>query len=144
MAISPPPPPPAADIRTTSTKYALERNKRLKDGGNGSAQYLDLRKSDQHAALLEDPWIPAGEPINEVVAEGGHVKVVILGAGFGGILFAVRLIKEGWRKEDLVIVDSAGGFGMFFFFPGGGVVGGDCANKVVVGGTWYWNRKFYL
>jgi hypothetical protein len=111
MAISPP---PAMDILATSTKYALERNKRLKDG-NGSAQYLDLRHSDQHAALLSDPWIPAGEPINEVVAEGGHTKVCILGAGFGGILFAVRLIKEGWKAEDLVIVDSAGGFGMFLF-----------------------------
>jgi cation diffusion facilitator CzcD-associated flavoprotein CzcO len=45
--------------------------------------------------------------------------VLILGAGFGGLLFAVRLIQTGaFTADDLLLVDKAGGFG----------------------GTWYWNR----
>ncbi|RAH41709.1 flavin-containing monooxygenase [Aspergillus brunneoviolaceus CBS 621.78] len=46
-------------------------------------------------------------------------KVVILGAGFGGLLFAVRLLQTGcFRPEEIVLVDVAASFG----------------------GTWYWNR----
>ncbi|SMQ49515.1 unnamed protein product [Zymoseptoria tritici ST99CH_3D7] len=110
--------PDAADSTTfdLKSKYAEEANKRLH--GGGLAQYLDLRHSEVHAALLDDPWIPEGEPINQVVGEGESTKVCILGAGIGGISFAVALIKQGWKAEDLVLVDSAGGFG----------------------GTWWWNR----
>jgi hypothetical protein len=111
---------PDTTINTTvldpSSRYAEERAKRLH--GGGSAQYVDLRRSEQHGTMLDDPWIPAGDPIQDVLRDGEKTKIVILGAGFGGILFAVNLIKQGIRAEDLMIVDSAGGFG----------------------GTWYWNR----
>jgi cation diffusion facilitator CzcD-associated flavoprotein CzcO len=45
-------------------------------------------------------------------------QMLILGAGFGGLLYSVRMIEAGFRPEDIRIVDSAGGFG----------------------GTWYYNR----
>lgn len=96
-------------------KYAEERNKR---SGKGLGQYIDLAKSDKFTSLLDDPWIEAGAPINQVVDDGGHRKVLIVGGGFGGILFAVKLLQNGFSVDDLLIVESGGGFG----------------------GTWYWNR----
>ena len=42
--------------------------------------------------------------------------ILIVGAGFGGILSAVKLIQAGINLDDILIVDPAGGFG----------------------GTWYW------
>lgn len=45
------------------------------------------------------------------MSDGGHTKVFIVGAGFGGITFAVRLIQAGFKPEDLLLIDTAGGFG---------------------------------
>jgi cation diffusion facilitator CzcD-associated flavoprotein CzcO len=45
-------------------------------------------------------------------------QLLILGAGWGGLLYAIRMIQAGMRPDDIRIVDIAGGFG----------------------GTWYWNR----
>lgn len=89
-------------------KYASERDKRL---GKGSGQYLDPKKSERLKHLLEDPWIESGTPIKQVVPDGGHSKFLIVGAGYGGILFAVELIKKGYSLRDIMIVDPAGGFG---------------------------------
>lgn len=51
--------------------------------------------------------------------DGSEVKVLILGAGFFGLMTAHKLITEGAASSrDIVLVDRAGG----------------------VGGTWYWNR----
>jgi cation diffusion facilitator CzcD-associated flavoprotein CzcO len=97
-------------------KYEQERNKRTRE--EGVAQYIDLRKSEKYKHFVEDPWIDAGTPIRIPVPDGGRSKVLVLGAGFGGILFAVRCIQAGIDRKDIVIVDMAGGFG----------------------GTWYWNR----
>ncbi|KAL4812406.1 hypothetical protein BDW67DRAFT_193654 [Aspergillus spinulosporus] len=47
-----------------------------------------------------------------------HTRILIIGAGYGGLLQAVRLLQAGFSRDDLLLVDSAGGFG----------------------GTWYWNR----
>lgn len=99
------------------SKYAVEREKRL--GRGGLKQYIDPKQSAKLQHLLIDPWVEAATPVQQVVSNGGHRKAVIVGAGFGGILFAVQLIKKGFKKEDIVIVDPAGGFG----------------------GTWYWNRR---
>ena len=97
-------------------KYDQERNKRTRE--DGTSQYIDLRQSEKYKQFIENPWIKAGTPIHVPVQDGGHCKVLVLGAGFGGILFAVRCIEAGIDKNDVVIVDPAGGFG----------------------GTWYWNR----
>ena len=99
-------------------KYEAEREKRL--GNGGSNQYIDVRKVDKwNSLLVDDPWPEADAPINDVVPDGGSCKILIAGAGYGGLVFAVRLLQAGFSVDDLVFVDSAGGFG----------------------GTWYWNRK---
>jgi hypothetical protein len=98
-------------------KYASERAKRQAHAG-GLAAYLS--KTQSAAFLEEDPWVRTGTPIAHPVPEGGHVKIVIFGAGFGGILSAIECLESGAAKgpEDILLVDPAGGFG----------------------GTWYWNR----
>jgi cation diffusion facilitator CzcD-associated flavoprotein CzcO len=57
--------------------------------------------------------------MNIPVSDGGHTKFLIVGTGYGGIMYAVKLIQAGFNVDDIVFVDPAGGFG----------------------GTWYWNRQ---
>lgn len=101
-----------------SEKYEQERKKR-QDVSKGLAQYLGKNES-AGVILTEDPWIPSGTPVNRVVPDGGHVKFVVFGAGFGGLLSAIKLLDAGTAASpaDILIVDPAGGYG----------------------GTWYWNR----
>ncbi|EON62364.1 hypothetical protein W97_01586 [Coniosporium apollinis CBS 100218] len=81
-------------------KYVEERDKRFKH-------------------LTNDPWLDPHSPAKGPrLTTGARVKILVLGAGYGGLLFAVRLLEAGFKAEDICIVDSAGGFG----------------------GTWYWNR----
>lgn len=98
-------------------KYQQEREKRL--NGKGLSQYLDGDKSSAYGFTV-DPWIDSGTPISRPVPDGGHCKILIFGAGFGGLIAAVRCLQSGAARspDDLLIVDPAGGFG----------------------GTWYWNR----
>jgi len=39
-------------------------------------------------------------------------QILILGASFGGLLYAVRMIEAGVQPGNLRIVDCAGGFGV--------------------------------
>ncbi|KAF7325091.1 FAD/NAD(P)-binding domain-containing protein [Mycena kentingensis (nom. inval.)] len=101
-------------------KYILERDKRLRtDGAN---QFLRLAHADsgEHQHLQDDPWadhaaLNAAPP---ALTDGAHTKFLILGGGFGGLVFAARLVEGGFAPDGIRIVDDAGGFG----------------------GTWYWNR----
>ena len=104
-------------------KYAEEAAKRLRP--DGLAQFVELKDSDSERfrALDRDPWadhaaLNAQDPAP--LKDGAQYKFVILGAGYGGLLFAVRLIQAGVATgpDDIRIIDTAGGFG----------------------GTWYWNR----
>ncbi|KAJ7205318.1 pyridine nucleotide-disulfide oxidoreductase-like protein [Mycena rebaudengoi] len=99
-------------------KYLEERNKRLRPDGVG--QFLKLVDSTQFKHLQEDPWVDhaAMNAQSPPISDGDDWKFVILGAGYGGLLFAVRLIEAGFKAADIRLVDDAGGFG----------------------GTWYWNR----
>ncbi|KMU79090.1 LOW QUALITY PROTEIN: cyclohexanone 1,2-monooxygenase [Coccidioides immitis RMSCC 3703] len=83
------------------------------------AQYINLTTTENQSLkrLLEDKWDDGSAP-SMTLEEGAHYKIIIVGAGYGGILFAVRLLDAGFKPEDIVIVDTAAGFG----------------------GTWYWNR----
>ena len=65
-------------------------------------------------------WEPQADTMLASVADGGHVKIAIFGAGFGGLCLAARALIEGSASSpnDIIIVDGAGGFG----------------------GTWYHNR----
>ncbi|KAK0103953.1 hypothetical protein ONS96_005059 [Cadophora gregata f. sp. sojae] len=91
-------------------KYRQEREARLND--KGLAQYLDTSRTKDYISH-EDPWVEAGTPVNVPVPDGGHVKIVIFGAGFGGLCAAARALTEGSASSpnDLLIVDRAGGFG---------------------------------
>ncbi|KAH7357427.1 hypothetical protein BKA66DRAFT_473248 [Pyrenochaeta sp. MPI-SDFR-AT-0127] len=101
-------------------KYFVEAAKRRR--ADGTKQFQLLRSSDNeklrhladdlyadHAALDKLPL-----PINS----GGRIKFLILGAGIGGIVLAIKLIKQGFSADQILLVETAGG----------------------VGGTWYWNR----
>ncbi|KAI7223139.1 hypothetical protein KC343_g10882, partial [Hortaea werneckii] len=108
--------PTTPDLPNTTARYEAERAKRLRN--QGANQYIDPSQNAKFRKYLEDPWIEAGTPVHRPVPHNGHCKVAIIGAGFAGILFAVKIIQEGYRASDLVLIDPAGGFG----------------------GTWYWNR----
>ena len=95
-------------INQARERYRAEREKRLR--ADGLAQYTQV---EDYEEFDHDPWIEPGftrEPVVETV------EVVIVGAGYAGMLTAVELLKRG--ITDFRMVDKAGDFG----------------------GTWYWNR----
>ena len=101
----------AAAAMQIQQKYSEERAKRVRE--DGLSQYVDLSRSDKFRHFQDDPWIDhnapdAGVP---VLTDGASCKYLILGAGFGGLVFAVRLTQAGISANDIRLVDSAGGFG---------------------------------
>jgi cation diffusion facilitator CzcD-associated flavoprotein CzcO len=107
-----------ATASKTQKKYQEERNKRLRP--DGLTQYINLGDTDDpsYMRFQKDPW-DDGTTASLTLKDNDHFKFLILGAGIGGLLFAVRLIEDaGFQPEDIVIVDAAAGFG----------------------GAWYWNR----
>ncbi|KAJ6154966.1 hypothetical protein N7485_013335 [Penicillium canescens] len=107
----------AINMAEVKERYEQERQKRLRDDGN--AQYIEIANSDDYGRFAEDPWVdPASiEPI-EGKFPNDRIEMLIIGAGWGGLQYAVRMVEAGFRPEDIRIIDPAGGFG----------------------GTWYWNR----
>ncbi|OSC38816.1 flavin-containing monooxygenase [Mycobacterium decipiens] len=99
----------AFDIDALRRKYAQERARRLRP--DGLAQYVEI--ADEFARYAEDPWVDRTFEREPVADE---VDVAIVGAGFGGLLTAVRLRELG--IENVRLIDRAAD----------------------VGGTWYWNR----
>ena len=101
----------AAAATRIQQKYSEERNKRLRS--DGVAQYVDLSRSEKFKHFQDDPWIDPNALETGVTAltNGSRCKFLILGAGFGGLTFAVRLLQAGFNVDDIRIVDSAGGFG---------------------------------
>jgi hypothetical protein len=112
------------DLKITATqqKYAEEADKRLRP--DGLAQYVELKDAefDRFKALGQDPWVnhAALNAQGSAVKDGEKYKFAVLGAGYAGLLFAVRLLQSGAAKgaDDIHFMDAADGFG----------------------GTWYWNR----
>lgn len=107
----------AAPDPVVQQKYTEERAKRIR--ADGAAQFVDVEQSDQKR-LADDPWADhaALNAATPALKDGDSVKFLILGTGFSGMLFAVRLIQAGFSASDIRFVDAAAGFG----------------------GTWYWNR----
>ncbi|MCJ1331969.1 hypothetical protein MMC10_008661 [Thelotrema lepadinum] len=105
------------DVLQVQKRYGEERAKRLRDEGN--EQFVDISLRDKFQHFQEDPWVdPTTIKNARTMFPNNCCHVLILGAGFGGLLYAVRMVEAGIPPEDIRIVDSAGGFG----------------------GTWYWNR----
>ncbi|KAH7130024.1 monooxygenase [Dendryphion nanum] len=100
-------------------RYDEERERRLRT--DGIEQYIDLSVSDSKevSEFLEDPWV-GSEKVKDLktLFPNDRCKLLILGAGWGGLQYAFQMIQKGMNAEDIRIVDIAAGFG----------------------GTWYWNR----
>jgi cation diffusion facilitator CzcD-associated flavoprotein CzcO len=101
--------PDNVDIAALRQKYEHEREKRLRS--DGERQYFKL-SGEVAANYAADPHTPvkARDPISE------DIDVVVLGAGWGGIMAAYHLKQAG--VTSFRNVDTAGDFG----------------------GVWYWNR----
>ncbi len=90
-------------------RYRIEREKRLRTDAN--SQYKQMKEGLEHYDV--DPYVEPGFTRDAIREE---LEVLIVGAGFGGLLAAARLQEQG--IDDYRIVERAGD----------------------VGGTWYWNR----
>ena len=97
-------------IELVRQRYEEERAKRLRT--DGLSQYHQLNQ--EYEAFDHDPWVEPGFTREPVVED--DLDVVIVGAGFAGMLTAAGLLAQGITR--FRIVDLAGDFG----------------------GTWYWNR----
>lgn len=97
------------DIEALRERYRIERDRRA-PSSSSDRQYRDVE--DGFAHILDDPYgsAPPRDPLTD------EVDVLIVGAGFGGMMTAARLREAGAGK--IRIVDTASD----------------------VGGTWYWNR----
>jgi cyclohexanone monooxygenase len=90
-------------------KYREEREKRLRPGA--LSPYVSVE--GRYSRFADDPH--AGDP-RPRTASTDLVDVVIVGAGFSGLMEAVELRRAG--VHDFRVIDTAADFG----------------------GTWYWNR----
>lgn len=99
-------------LNDTQKKYQSESEKRRRP--DGINQYIGLSTTSTHAQQPNNPQIG-----NHALLHEPNHHVLIVGAGYGGLLFAVRLLQSGFcSASEITLVDEAGGFG----------------------GTWYWNR----
>jgi cation diffusion facilitator CzcD-associated flavoprotein CzcO len=108
-------------LEAVKKRYTEEANKRL--NAERLTHFIQLTQTDEKRLreLVEDPWADHDELNRKEspIKENGVYKHFVLGAGFGGIQYAVRLIEDGLATADEIrLLDAAGGFG----------------------GTWYWNR----
>lgn len=108
--------PNGIDVAALTNKYLEEKDRRQRE--DGLTQNVELEESEAFSSLADDPFVDhdALNAQQQVLKDNQQVQVIILGAGFGGILFAARLVEAGIKPEDIRLVDVAGGFG----------------------GTWYW------
>lgn len=101
-------------------KFMQEAAKRQRPDGAKQFQELHYSDSSRLRSLVDDIFADHAaldkRPL-PIKAEG-HSKFLIMGAGMGGILNAIKLVQAGFKQDDIVLVEMGGG----------------------VGGTWYWNR----
>ncbi len=91
-------------------KYRIERDKRLRDDGEN--QYIEAASEFAHYAD-DDPYVDPGYERAPLTLD---IDVVVIGAGFSGLMAAARLKERG--ITNFRVIESGGDFG----------------------GTWYWNR----
>lgn len=92
-------------------RYTIERAKRLRP--DGLEQYIDVSQSDQYKYLQEDPWVDhaALNSQETPLKDGDRTKILILGAGYTGLLFGAKLQEAGIDGADIRLAELAGGFG---------------------------------
>ena len=98
----------AIDLDEIRRRYAFERDRRIRP--DGATQYR--RAAGEFGYYAKDPYTPR----QEREPKTDSVDVLVIGAGFGGLLTSAFLRRAG--VESLRVMDEAGD----------------------VGGTWYWNR----
>ena len=98
------------DPEQLRNRYRQERDRRLRD--DGESQYIEAEGEFAHYAD-DDPYV---EPGYERESLDLQLDVVVIGAGFSGLMTGARLKERG--IENFRIIESGGNFG----------------------GTWYWNR----
>lgn len=104
-------------VTQMKARYEDERKKRLRNEGN--SQFIEIAKSAQYERFADDPWVdPAAVQPLQARFPDNRSEMLIIGAGWGGIQNAVRMVEAGIPAKDIRMIDLAGGFG----------------------GTWYWNR----
>ncbi len=96
------------ELATARERYRYERDRRIRP--DGARQYRAA--AGEFGYYAKDPYTERVErdPVTD------RVEVLVIGAGFGGLLTASRLRESG--VESVRVMDEAGD----------------------VGGTWYWNR----
>ena len=105
------------DPAQVKKRYNEERAKRLRDDGDD--QFIDVSLSKGLQSFVEDPWVdPSKVKDVKIMFPSKRCELLIIGAGWGGLLYAIRMVQAGLHPEDIRIIDPASGFG----------------------GTWYWNR----
>ncbi|KAH8647149.1 hypothetical protein BX600DRAFT_532607 [Xylariales sp. PMI_506] len=109
-----------ANMQLDQQKFAEEAAKRKRADGLAQFEELHHSQNDRLRHLADDPFIDhaALDKQEPALHDGDHTKFLIVGAGMGGILNAVKLVKAGFSADQIRLVDVAGG----------------------IGGTWYWNR----
>ncbi|KAL1897460.1 hypothetical protein Sste5346_004198 [Sporothrix stenoceras] len=100
-----------------SEKYKSEHDKRLRS--DGLSQFTDLYSIPKFRRFKQDPWADRSTYDTLPRAfDGDRREILIMGTGIAALVFAVRLLEAGFKREDLQFIDVSAGFG----------------------GTWYWNR----
>ncbi len=100
--------PLAFDPEALRERYIDERDRRV-----GRAEPTRTTVTADFSRYVDDPYVEPGFSRESITDE---VDVVIVGAGFGGLLLGARLRQLGLRR--IRLIEQAGD----------------------VGGTWYWNR----
>jgi cyclohexanone monooxygenase len=98
------------DPEALREKYRIERDKRIREDGEN--QYIEAAAQFAHYAD-DDPYVDPGYERDPLDLD---VDVVVIGAGFSGLMAAARLKERG--ITNFRIIEAGGDFG----------------------GTWYWNR----
>ncbi len=102
----------AFDVDALRTKYAIERDRRLR--ADGIAQYIEI--TGPFAGFANDPWSDpefTRDPLSD------EVDVAIIGAGFGGLLTGARLRELG--VASIRLIDKAADVGGTWYwnrYPG--------------------------
>jgi NADPH-dependent 2,4-dienoyl-CoA reductase/sulfur reductase-like enzyme len=111
-------PVPLTDTKAKLNKYEEERLKRIRT--DGLDQFITSPESQEYSGFYRDPWVNdnAVDPGANSITDGSRCEFLILGAGYGGLLIAARLIQAGIDVNGIRLVDTAGGYG----------------------GTWWYNR----
>jgi hypothetical protein len=72
-------------------RYEEERTKRL--CSNGNAQYIETSKLVEFEQFMIDHWVDsASVKLISTKFPGNQIEMLIVGAGWGGIKFAIRMI----------------------------------------------------